>query len=98
MKRPKVVRLKKPKVDDDDVFIRTLVFVLDMARQGKTKGYALVYDIDDEEGRRTCEAACVLEDEEYSSRALYLLGGIRRMEINFMDRVWGEPNSEKEIG
>lgn len=81
----KVVKLRKPKVPDDSLFIETLVNVLDQARQGKVIGYAMVYIVESETGTRTIEAAKSLREME---DRLIVLGGIERMKANFMAREW----------
>lgn len=81
VKKPKIVKLRKAKVPDDSQFIETLVWVLDQARQGKIKGYAMTFIVEQEKATRTIEAASALEDAEYR---LQLLGTIRCMEMNFM--------------
>jgi hypothetical protein len=82
-RKPKIVRLKKGKIPDDTKFIETLVWVLDQARQGKIRGYAMAFVVDQEERIRTIESACSLPDNE--SR-LQLLGTMRCTEVNFMKR------------
>lgn len=66
---------------------KPLVWVLGQARAGKVKGYAMVFVVDTVEGReRTIEAAKSFEDIDKH----HILGGIRRMEVNYMRREWPE--------
>jgi hypothetical protein len=89
VKSLKLVKLRKPKVPDDTQFIETLVWVLDQARQGKVKGYAMVYLLEDELGIKTTEAACPFEDVD----RLTVLGAIERMKQTFVKRSWPEDQS-----
>jgi len=81
---PKLVRLKLPKVPDDDIFIETLVWLLGKARNGEVKGYAMVCIIEGEDGQETIEASKAFTGEDRH----HVLGAIRRMEINYMAREW----------
>lgn len=85
MRKPRVVKFPNPKIADDTRFIQTLVWVLEQARAGKIKGYAMIFDVDQAPGpKRSIEAADVV-DHELSH---HLLGMIRRMEGNFIERQW----------
>lgn len=89
MARPKVVRLRKPKVDCDSTFIATLVHILDRARAGEVKGYAMVFTLVADTGLiNTVQAASAVE-ARYEKLAL--LGAIRVMERRFVDRELPEP-------
>ena len=85
-RNPKLVRLKKRPVDETR-FVETLVFLLDLARQGKIAGYCMVYLVEDIEtgGMRAVEG-CDVADERDSHA---MLGYIERMKASFMDRQWG---------
>jgi len=96
-RRLKVVRLKKPVIPDDTQFIETLVWVLDLARSGKIKGYSAVFIVLYDETDRTVEMTCVPDDEERNGNTLRLLGGMRRMESNFMRRVWGDEPADTPV-
>ncbi len=82
-KKPKIVKLRKTKVPDDSGFIETLVWVLNEARKGNIRGYAMAFIVKQEESIRTIEAAKTLDDNEHR---LQLLGTMRCMELNFMQR------------
>lgn len=86
----KIIRFPKPKVDPDGVFIKTLVWVLDQARQGNVRGYAMVYVVEGEDGQRTIEAAKSFEGLDRH----HVLGAIRKMEANYMRREWPDADSE----
>ena len=86
MKRPRLLKFKKPVVSDDSKFIETLVWVLERARAGKIKGYALVFVVDGSEGEKTIESAKAFEEIDNMT----VLGMIRRMEHNYMRRTWPE--------
>lgn len=76
----KVVRPFKNKVPPG-VFIETLVMMLDLARRGKIRGYALTFIVDDGETKiHTSEAADVIDRAD----AFKMLGAMRRMEHRFM--------------
>jgi hypothetical protein len=62
--------------------------MLELAREGKLLGYAMVTLTEAHEGKkiRMTELASALHDEDKH----HLLGGIRRMEMNFMKRSWPE--------
>lgn len=83
-KKAKLVRLPRSKVDPESEFVRTLVWVLDMARRGKVRGFAMVYVVESDDGLRTTEAADAFEQND----RLHVLGAMRRMEHNFMKREW----------
>ncbi len=86
-RRLKVVRLRKPKIDPDSEFIRTLVWALDLARQGKVYGYAGVFYVEEDDGS---EAVVEIADVMDKCDRLKMLGAIRRMEHNFIKREYGE--------
>lgn len=89
--RPRVVRLRKPKIPDDSQFIETLVWVLDRARQGKIRAYAALFTVEREDGTSfSVETACVRPDEYAKDNALTLLGGVELMKAGLMKRVWEE--------
>ena len=84
--KPRIVRLRKGKTPEDSQLVRTLISMLELARAGKLLGYAMVTltQADDGQKTRLAEAACVLDDHDKH----HLLGGIRRMELNFIRRNW----------
>lgn len=86
-RNPKLVRLKKRPVDETR-FVETLVYLLDLARQGKITGYAMVYIVEDvEAGRMRAVEGCDVAAECDGSA---MLGYIERMKANFMARQWGD--------
>ena len=90
-RKPKLVRLPKPKVSGDTTFIETLVWALSQARAGRVTGYAAVFMVECEDGvERSNEVASILEWEGAQATALQLLGCIRLMERGFIDRNWPE--------
>lgn len=83
----KVVKFPRAAVPDDTQFIETLVWVLNRARQGKIRGYAMVYQVEADDGTVDfIEAATAIDTQD----RCHILGGIRRMEFNFMRRQWPE--------
>ena len=88
----RVVKLKPGTVSDDTQFIETLVWALARARQGKIRGYAFVFTAEGEEKRQLIGAACAAPDDAGSKadEATELLGAIRRMELDYIKRTWGE--------
>lgn len=84
--RPKLIKFTKSKIPDDSQFIETLVWVLDNARNGKIRGYALIYVVDKDGCQRTIEAAKQFEDLD----KMTVLGAIRRLEHNYVRREWPE--------
>lgn len=90
----KVVKFPKAKRDPDSTFIRTLVWVLDRARAGKVRGFALTCMIDDADaGDTTIEAAQSFEKRD----RLHMLGAMRRMELNFVKRHWTDDENPNPI-
>ena len=85
-RNPKLVRLKKRAVDETR-FVETLVYLLDLARQGKILGSAMVYIVEDlENNRMRSVEGCDIQDERDSHS---MLGYIERMKMNFIARAWG---------
>jgi hypothetical protein len=72
---------------DDSNFVSTLVWVLEQARLGRVVGYAGVFTIEAEGGeyRRCIEMAKAWDDTD----AHHVLGLIRRLELNYIERTWG---------
>lgn len=87
-KRPRLkpIKFPKAKIADDTKFVETLVWVLNHARAGNILGYAMVYIVKGDEGRKTIESASVLD----SSNRLEMLGAIEGMKLNFVKREWPE--------
>jgi len=83
-KNLKIVKLKKPTVEQNKTFIDTLVWILDMARSGSVLGYCGVVMIEEKGNIRTVEFAKDFD----SDNKLHILGGIRKMELNFIKRSW----------
>jgi hypothetical protein len=91
MPGPKIVELPAAPADDTK-FIKTLVWALDEARKGRIRGYAFVFNVENDERRRLIECAWVPEDDDGSKtdEATELLGAIRRMELSYIKRAWPE--------
>ena len=83
-KKARLLKFPKPKVADDSQFIKTLVWALEQAREGKVLGYAMVYIVNEEDQIRTIEAAKAFEEVDKH----HVLGAIRRMEASYMKREW----------
>lgn len=85
--KPKLVRLRKPKVDPASTFISTLVWILDKAGADRVEGNAMVYVLRNDDGSTdVTECADVFGKDD----RLMGLGAIRRLEHNFMKREWPE--------
>lgn len=88
---PEVVELPRSAVDDTK-FIKTLVWALNEARRGNIRGYAFVFNVENDGRRRLIEGAWVPEDDRgaKTDEATELLGAIRRMELTYIKRAWPE--------
>lgn len=89
-KRPRIIRFPKAKVADDSQFVETLVWVLSQARKGSILGYAMVFMVKEDGHVRTIEAAKSFDRDDDRDDRLHVLGGMRRMELNFIKREWPE--------
>ena len=84
--KPKIVRLRRPKVSPDSRFIETLVYLLDLARSGKAHGYAMVFLVGDDKACKLVEGSDALTEHDTNA----LLGAMRRMELGFIRRHFPE--------
>lgn len=76
---------------DDSNFVSTLIWAIEQARLGKVIGYAMVFGVeyeakDGEPRRRFIEAAKAWDEVDDH----YVLGLIRRLEMNYSARTWPE--------
>ena len=68
----------------DTRFLRTLVLVLDKARKGDVRSFAMVFRVENADGSMSwIEAADVLPDEDGGDINM-LLGGIERMKARLI--------------
>lgn len=68
-------------------FISTLVWLLGEARSGRIVGYSLAMIVDDAE---ECFKTVISSDVAKSADRTILLGALRRMEHEFMNRAWND--------
>lgn len=72
---------------DDTNFVDTLVWILKQARRGRVVGYAAVFSVETDDGRRRCMEAAKAWD---SGDEHHVLGLMQRMMDNYIRRTWGD--------